>query len=151
MNAWIALYGDYAKDPKHDDKGKEIEANFVAYTDQEIYDLSKKGKYPWEGYYRYYADEYAFVTDANKKIDGADWFTVNYQSTSTSTLEPEDVLITFTDCTVAGKALTVDKLNDLLNKKVPSFSSAKEAWFKVVLDGEALTWKKAGSSTYILQ
>ena len=149
--AWIALYGTPAKDPIHDDKNKEIEANFVAYTDQEIHDLNEKGTYPNEGYYRDFAEEYAFVTDANKKIDGADWFTVYYQDTSTSTLEPEDVLITFTDCTVAGKALTVDKLNDLLNKKVPSFSSAKEAWFKVVLDGEALTWKKAGSSTYILQ
>ena len=149
--AWTDLYGALAKDPIHDDKGKEIEANFVAYTDQEIYDLNKKGKYPWEGYYRNYADEYAFVTDANKKIDGADWFTVYYQSTTTSTLEPEDVLITFTDCTVAGKALTVDKLNDLLDDISPRFSSAKEAWFKVVLDGEPLQWKKTSGWDYILQ
>jgi len=149
--AWIRLYGNWAKDPIHDDKGKEIEANFVPYTDQEIYDLNQKGTYPNVGYYRQYAKQYAFVTDANTKIDGADWFTVYYQSTTTSTLEPEDVLITFTDCTVAGKALTVDKLNDLLDDISPRFSSAKEAWFKVVLDGEPLQWKKTSGWDYILQ
>ena len=151
QNAWVLLYGELAKDPIHDDKGKEIEANFVAYTDQEIYDLNQKDIWPWKGYYRVYANQYAFVTDANKKIDGADWFTVNYQSTSTSTLEPEDVLITFTDCTVDGKDLTVDKLNDLINNINPFFSSAKEAWFKVVLDGEPLQWKRTSGWDYILQ
>ena len=159
---WEKLYGKCKKVAVKDDKGKDISVVFTACTDKEINDgyyIDEDGttkvyisnNQTWNGDLRYFADENDFVTAANKKIDGCDWFTIYYQSAGTSTVEPEDVIISFTDCTVAGKALTVSKLNDLLDGNWdPSFSSAKEAWFKVVLDGEALTWKKAGR-TFILE
>ena len=154
--AWEKLYGIAKKVTKTKD-GKDVQVSFTAYTDKEVmtgYD-EDGNKIPYSrfarsGYYRFYQEQYDFVKDANGKIDGADWFTIYFQNVGTDTVEPEDVVITFTDCTVAGKDLTVDKLNDLLSGWNPAFSSAKEAWFKVILDGEALTWKKT-TGRYILQ
>ena len=147
---WEKLYGT-AKKVETTKDGKDIAVVFTAYTDKEINDDWTLQNRTDMGELRYFADENDFVTTANKKIDGCDWFTIYWQNPNGDTVEPEDVIISFTDCTVAGKALTVSKLNDLIDDIDPRFSSAKEAWFKVVLDGEALTWKKAGSSTYILQ
>ena len=159
--AWEKLYGIAKKVTKQNDKKEDVVVSFTAYTDKEVlngYDEDGNklpgSRFTRAGYYRFYQEQYDFVKDANGKIDGADWFTIYFQNVGTDTVEPEDVVITFTDCTVAGKDLTVDKLNDLLSGWNPDFSSAKEAWFKVILDGEALTWKKAGSAgttTYILQ
>ena len=162
QKAWERLYGKAKTVKKVDDKNNPVKVSFTAYTDKELYDMYYEDgtiSYwdyvgpTYNGYYRYYAKELAFVKDANGKIDGSDWYTIYYQSTNTSTVEPEDVVITFTDCTFGGKTLTVAKLNELLdgsNAIDPTFTSAKEAWFKVNLDGEALTWKKI-TGGYILE
>ena len=148
---WATLYGTIKDVKDKDDKGNYISVEFTAYTDKEIHDDWTLQNETDMGELRYFADENDFVTAANKKIDGCDWFTIYWQDPDADTVEPEDVIISFTDCTVAGKALTVSKLNDLINDIDPRFSSAKEAWFKVILDGEALTWKKTSGWNYILQ
>ena len=154
---WEKLYGKCKKVETEDKDGKAISVKFTACTDKEIYDgyymdgttkVYISNNRTWNGDLRYYADENDFVTSANKKIDGCDWFTVYFQGAS-ETVEPEDITIAFTDCTLAGKALTVTKLNDLINWW-PGFTSAKEAWFKVLLDGEALTWKNT-TGGFVLQ
>ena len=154
---WERLYGKCKKVEVKDDKGKDISVKFTACTDKEIYEgyymdgttkVYISNNRTWNGDLRYYGDENDFVTAANKKIDGCDWFTVYFQARST-TVEPEDITIAFTDCTLAGKALTVTKLNDLIGWN-PGFTSANEAWFKVLLDGEALTWKNT-TGGFILQ
>ena len=149
--AWEKLYGT-AKTVETTKDGKDIAVVFTAYTDKEINDDWTLRNRTDMGELRYFAAENDFVTAANKKIDGCDWFTIYWvDATAGGTVEPEDVIISFTDCTVAGKALTVSKLNDLINDINPRFSSAKEAWFKVILDGEALSWKKTSAWDYILQ
>ena len=144
---WEKLYGTCKKVETTKD-GKDISVVFTAYSDKEINDDWTLQNRKDKGELRYFADENDFVTAANKKIDGCDWFTVYFQG-APSTVEPEDVTVAFTDCTLAGKVLTVTKLNDILTW-LPGFTSAKEAWFKVLLDGEALTWKNT-TGGFILQ
>jgi hypothetical protein len=150
--AWEKLYGtqNATKDPIHDADGKAQVASFTAYTDREIQDGDYTGS--WinaKGLYRYYADEWAFVTGANAKIDGADWFTISY--TSSSTVVPEAVALNFDgDCTYGGKALSATVLNNLITGFYPSFTSVKDAWFYVTYDGVTYEWKRT-SGGYILQ
>ncbi len=153
---WEALYGtqNQFKDPIHNAKGEDQVASFTAYTDQEIWDgETADGKIGWNaaynGLYRDYADEWAFVTGANAKIDGSDWFTISYAATSTVVPEAVD-LIFDGDCTYGGKALSANALNSLITFWSPGFTSVKDAWFYVTYDGETYEWKRT-TGGYLLQ
>jgi hypothetical protein len=153
---WEALYGtqNQFKDPIHNAKGEDQVASFTAYTDQEIWDgKTDDGAIGWNaaynGLYRDYADEWAFVTGANAKIDGSDWFTISYAATSTVVPEAVD-LIFDGDCTYGGKALSANALNSLITGWSPGFTSVKDAWFYVTYDGETYEWKRT-TGGYLLQ
>ena len=151
--AWEKLYGtqNATKDPIHDADGKAQVASFTPYTDREIQDGDYTGTWAdAKGLYRYYADQWAFVTGANTKIDGADWFTISY--TSSATVVPEAVALNFDgDCTYGGKALSATVLNNLINNNFwPGFTSVRDAWFYVTYNGVTYEWKLT-SAGYILQ
>ena len=161
QNAWEAING-IAKDQKlKDDKGKDIEVIFTAFKDAEIeeaiddkatltgldkikYDPAKaKDLASLQGYKRQYADELAFVAKVNTAISGCDWFEIYYAKEETNT--PDAVILSFDDCSVGSKAMTVEKANDLIDTDGNNFASKKDIWFDVVIDDELLEW--AGNST----
>ena len=152
--AWEDLNGRIKSTKMTDDDGNNIAISFTAYTDTEIEALQDAETITttaqlnaYNGLYRTYKNQWAFVTGANAAIKDSAWFTIYYGSTVS--VEPEVVTIVFDDCTINNKAIDVDKMNELLGAPI-SFYSVEDAWYKIVLDGEALKWKKA-SGGYILK
>ena len=100
-----------------------------------------------KGLYTDYKDQWGFVTDVNAGIKDSAWFTLYF--TDEKTIQPEGITLAFDGCTVNGKDATVAKLNDLIRD--PKFTSVKDAWFTVILNGEALQWGKYTDGTYYLK
>ena len=167
--AWTAINGAAAKVETVDADKKDIEIKFTAFTTAEIeaaetkgktltdaysnsvYDPSTaKGLAALQGYKRQYADQLAFVTFVNTKIDGCDWFEIYYAKETTNT--PDAVILSFDDdCTINGKAIDVDKLNNLIDTDSNKFTSKKDIWFNVMLGDELLEWSGNSSVGYYLK
>ena len=85
-----------------------------------------------------------FMTAVNAKIGDADWFEIFYATEITTT--PEDVTVSFdADCTIGDAAITLKKLNKMINVDNDDYASWKEIFFDVVYDGETYQW--AGDKT----
>ena len=171
ITAWVAIYGA-ADITWNTDKAIGIEALYTtaaatkSAAEKEVAkqiaagtitpkDDAEKAAYVNDWYFRYYgasryyADQWGFVTDVNAKIKDSSWFTIYY--TSEKTIQPENIVIAFDACTVNEKALTVEKLNNLIYTTSSTFTSAKDAWYTVTLDGEALQWGRYTDGTYYLK
>jgi hypothetical protein len=86
----------------------------------------------------------AFMTAVNAKIGDADWFEIFYATEITTT--PEDVTVSFDeDCTIGDAAITLKKLNKMINVDGDGYASWKEIFFDVEYDGETYQW--AGDAT----
>ena len=131
--AWSAVYGN--ADVKVED-GKPIS-------------LSKKSTQTNKGIIADNETAWGFVTDVNAAIKDSSWWTLYY--TSEKTVQPEGVVLAFDACKVNGKDLTVEKLNNLIVTTSSTFTSVKDAWFTVTLNGEALQWGKYTDGTYYLK
>ena len=101
-----------------------------------------------KGLYKDYEDEWKFVGNANKAIDGSDYFTL--YRINEEALVPELVSLEFAaDCTRDGKALDAEALNDMCTW--PTFDSVADAWLIVSYGDEVYKWKKTTSWSYILK
>ena len=152
--AWEALNGIIKTTKTTDDDGNNIAISFTAYTDTEIDALETAGtitttaqKEAYQGLYRVYKNQWGFVTTVNAGIKDSAWFTLYF--TDEKTIQPEGITLAFDTCTINGKDATVAKLNDLIVD--PGFTSVKDAWFTVILNGEALQWGKYTDGTYYLK
>ena len=138
LTAWEVLNGT-AKVTK--ESGKPYKFDVIAPAD-------RTATYK-NGLYEIYEGQWAFVNDANKAIDGCDWFTIN--NYAKGTLEPEIVSLEFDDdCTIGGKDIDADKLNSMCTW--PRFSSVADAWLVVSYGDTIYKWAKlSGTSSYILK
>ena len=100
------------------------------------------------GLYKTYEDEWKFVGNANKAIDGSDYFTL--YTMNEESLQPELVSLEFAaDCTRDGKAFDAEALNDMCTW--PKFESVADAWLVVSYGDTVFTWKKTTSGNYFLK
>jgi len=171
IGAWVSINGS-PKVTWNTDKAIGIEPAYTSYDDanaaaaKEVDNMIKGGKltpkdadekaayvkdwtFRFYGKARSYANYWNFVTDVNAKIKDSSWFTIYY--TQEKTIQPEGVVVAFDACKVNGKELSLEKLNSLIYTKSSTFTSAKDAWFTVTLDGEALQWGKYTDGTYYLK
>jgi hypothetical protein len=149
LDAYKIVYGDYEYEIyKKDDKGNWVDKDGKVTTDTskrvpvkanpsalDEDDQTNTGNVG--------TTAYKFMTAVNPQIGDADWFEIYYAKEYTT--QPEDVVVSFDDSTMGDAELTVKKLNKLINVDGDGYSSWKEIFFDVELDGESLQW--AGTST----